>query len=125
MAHLLISHPVAPSAPRNGCLTTEGIDTWDLNVDTVSGAVTLHGKVASEAAKDKAETVAKGIEGVASVKNVLQVVPAPDRKIVDLATGNTHRLETAPPRRGAAPVGGMYGRNQLGCPERQVAAAQG
>ena len=125
VAHLLISHPVAPSAPRNGCLTTEGIDTWDLNVDTVSGAVTLHGKVASEAAKDKAETVAKGIEGVASVKNVLQVVPAPDRKIVDLATGNTHRLETAPPRRGAAPVGGMYGRNQLGCPERQVAAAQG
>ena len=29
-------------------MTTEGIDTWDLNVDTVSGAVTLHGKVASE-----------------------------------------------------------------------------
>jgi hyperosmotically inducible protein len=49
----------------------------------VSGAVTLHGKVASEAAKQKAESVAKGIEGVTSVKNVLQVVPAPDRKIVD------------------------------------------
>ena len=24
-------------------MTTEGIDTWDLNVDTVSGGVTLHG----------------------------------------------------------------------------------
>ena len=64
-------------------MTTEGVDTWDLNVDTVSGAVTLHGKVASEAAKEKAESVAKGIEGVTSVKNVLQVVAKPDRKIVD------------------------------------------
>ena len=64
-------------------MTTEGIDTWDLNVDTVSGGVTLHGKVASEAAKQKAESVAKSIEGVTSVKNVLQVVPTPDRKIVD------------------------------------------
>ena len=26
-------------------MTTEGIDTWDLNVDTVNGVVTLHGKV--------------------------------------------------------------------------------
>ena len=64
-------------------MTTEGIDTWDLNVDTVSGGVTLHGKVASDAAKEKADTVAKGIEGVASVKNLLQVVPKPDRKVVD------------------------------------------
>ena len=64
-------------------MTTEGIDTWDLNVDTVSGGVTLHGKVASEAAKEKAATVAKGIEGVTSVKNLLQVVPKPDRKVVD------------------------------------------
>jgi hyperosmotically inducible periplasmic protein len=66
-------------------MTTEGVDTWDLNVDTVKGAVTLHGKVATEAAKEKAESVAKGIEGVTSVKNVLQVVPSPDRKIVDKA----------------------------------------
>jgi hyperosmotically inducible protein len=64
-------------------MTTEGIDTWDLNVDTVSGAVTLHGKVASEAAKEKAATVAKGIEGVTTVKNLLQVVPKPERKVVD------------------------------------------
>ena len=40
-------------------MTTEGIDTWDLNVDTVNGVVTLHGKVASDAAKEKAETVAQ------------------------------------------------------------------
>jgi len=64
-------------------MTTEGIDTWDLNVDTVNGMVTLHGKVATEAAKEKAESVTKGIEGVKTVKNVLQVVPKPDRKVVD------------------------------------------
>lgn len=64
-------------------LTTEGIDTWDLNVDTTAGAVTLHGKVASEEAKKKAETVAAGIEGAKSVKNLLQVVPKPSRDAVE------------------------------------------
>jgi hyperosmotically inducible periplasmic protein len=63
-------------------MTTEGIDTWDLNVDTVSGVVTLHGKVATDAAKQKAETVAQGIEGVKSIKNLLQVVPKPQREAV-------------------------------------------
>lgn len=64
-------------------MTTEGIDTWDLNVDTTGGAVTLHGKVANEAAKKKAETVAAGIEGAKSVKNLLQVVPKPNREAVE------------------------------------------
>jgi hyperosmotically inducible protein len=63
-------------------LTTEGIDTSDLNVDTVTGVVTLHGKVASEAAKEKAEEVAKSIEGAKSVKNLLQIVPKPQRDAV-------------------------------------------
>jgi hyperosmotically inducible periplasmic protein len=63
-------------------MTTEGVDTWDLNVDTVNGVVTLHGKVASEAAKRKAETVAQGIEGAKSVKNLLQIVPKPEREAV-------------------------------------------
>ena len=64
-------------------MTTEGVDSWDLNVDTNQGAVTLHGKVASEAAKKKAETVASGIEGAKSVKNLLQVVPKPNRDGVE------------------------------------------
>ncbi|MBK5297009.1 MAG: BON domain-containing protein [Vicinamibacteria bacterium] len=64
-------------------LTADGIDTWDLNVDTTNGAVTLHGKVASEDAKKKAETVAAGIEGTKSVKNLLQVVPKPNREALE------------------------------------------
>jgi osmotically-inducible protein OsmY len=46
-----------------------------LNVDTVNGAVTLHGKVASAAAKQKAADVAQSIVGVKTVSNLLQVVP--------------------------------------------------
>jgi hyperosmotically inducible protein len=64
-------------------MTTEGVDTWDLNVDTVNGVVTLHGKVASDEAKQKAESVAQGIEGVKSVKDLLQIVPKPQRSAVD------------------------------------------
>ena len=64
-------------------MTTEGVDTWDLNVDTSKGAVTLHGKVASDAAKKKAETVASGIEGAKTVKNLLQVVPKANREAVE------------------------------------------
>ena len=64
---------------RLALMTTDGVDTWDLNVDTRDGAVTLHGKVATDAAKKKAETVASGIEGAKSVKNLLQVVPKPNR----------------------------------------------
>ncbi len=44
-------------------MTTGGVSTQDLNIDTVNGVVTLHGKVATEAAKTKAESVARGIDG--------------------------------------------------------------
>lgn len=64
-------------------MTADNVDTRDLNVDTKDGAVTLHGKVESDAAKAKAEQVAKGIEGVKAVKNLLQVVPDNTRDAVE------------------------------------------
>ena len=64
-------------------MTTEGVSTSDLNVDTVNGVVTLHGKVATEAEKAKAEDVARGIEGAKQVKNLLQVVPNSQRAVVE------------------------------------------
>ena len=64
-------------------MTTEGISTKSLNVDTVKGVVTLHGMVATEAQKAKAETVARGIEGAKDVKNLLQVVPDAQRAVVE------------------------------------------
>jgi hyperosmotically inducible protein len=76
-------------------MTTDNVDTWDLNVDTKNGEVTLHGKVATEAAKAKAEQVAKGIEGTKSVKNLLQVVPKNTRDAVedtdDVIKGNVEK----------------------------------
>ena len=64
-------------------LTADGVDTSDLNVDTVDGIVTLHGKVHSEQAKAKAQSIATSIDGVKQVKNVLQVVPETARDTVD------------------------------------------
>jgi len=45
----------------------------NINVDAKSGAVTLTGTVTSEAEKAKAETIAKGVDGVKSVVNSLKV----------------------------------------------------
>jgi osmotically-inducible protein OsmY len=66
-------------------MTTEGISTQDLNVDTVNGIVTLHGKVSTEAERPKAEKVARDIDGAKDVKNLLQVVPSAQRAVVERA----------------------------------------
>ncbi len=63
-------------------LTTEGVHATDVNVDTVNGQVTLHGKVQSAEEKDKAQAVAKNIAGVQGVRNLLQVVPPERQKAV-------------------------------------------
>ncbi len=54
-----------------------------INVETQNGVVHLRGKVDSAEAKAAAEDVAKGIDGVKSVKNDLQVVSPSARKAVD------------------------------------------
>ena len=55
----------------------------DVRVETMGGQVYLRGKVDSAEAKMAAEEIAKGIEGVKSVKNDLQVVPQTARKTVE------------------------------------------
>ena len=65
---------------RIALMTTEGIDTWDLDVDTNAGVVTLHGKVETAAAKSAAERETRRLDGVKEVKNLLQVVPRPARE---------------------------------------------
>ena len=51
-----------------------------IDVETTNGQVMLRGKVDSEAALQAAESIAKGLEGVKSVKNDLEVIvpPAPE-----------------------------------------------
>src|SRR3954447_20070783 len=63
-------------------MTTEGIQTTHLDVDTVKGVVTLHGQVPAAAQKTKAAEVVRKLDGVKEVKNLLQVVPSAERKVV-------------------------------------------
>jgi hypothetical protein len=60
---------------RTALLTTSDLRESTINVDVVNDVVTLKGTVANAAQKTKAEQVAKGIDGVKSVKNELKVAP--------------------------------------------------
>ncbi|UKR52196.1 BON domain-containing protein [Xanthomonas fragariae] len=58
-------------------LATNNVSGTDVKVETKNGIVTLTGAVATQAEHDKAVAVAKGIEGVKSVKSIgLKVNPA-------------------------------------------------
>jgi hyperosmotically inducible periplasmic protein len=66
-------------------LTTDGVSGTAIHVDTVLGKVTLHGKVRSAEEKAKAESIAKKIDGVLDVRNLLQVVTPQRQKAVQLS----------------------------------------
>ena len=55
----------------------------EINVETTQGVVMIRGKVDSDAAKQAAEGIAKGIDGVKTVKNDLQVVAPAKREAID------------------------------------------
>lgn len=52
-------------------LAQKGLDSFDISVETVKGAVTLTGEVESSAQVALAEKVARDVEGVKSVNNKL------------------------------------------------------
>ena len=66
-------------------LTTEGVSGTAIHVDTILGKVTLHGKVPSADEKEKAESIARKIDGVLEVRNLLQVVTPERKKAVQLS----------------------------------------
>ncbi len=55
----------------------------EIMVESSQGAVMIRGKVDSDAAKQAAEGIAKGIDGVKTVKNELQVVAPSKREAID------------------------------------------
>jgi hyperosmotically inducible protein len=55
-------------------MTTEGVSSNAVNVDTVDGRVTLHGTVGSEQEKARAEQVTREIKGVTELRDMLVVV---------------------------------------------------
>jgi hyperosmotically inducible periplasmic protein len=64
-------------------LADDRVSGTDVRVNTQSGIVTLRGKVASADEKRVAEEVTRAVDGVSSVRNELQVVPAAERKVVN------------------------------------------
>jgi hyperosmotically inducible protein len=63
-------------------LTTDGFSVNGVNVDTIHGNVTIHGKVGTSADRSKAEKTVRDVTGVKTVKNLLQVVPSDVKKQV-------------------------------------------
>jgi hyperosmotically inducible periplasmic protein len=80
-------------------LTTAGIKSNALHVDTSDGDVTLFGKVSSGGQRDASERVVRSVEGVRSVRNLLQLVePAMLERVTqsdaDVRTRVTSKLTT-------------------------------
>jgi hyperosmotically inducible periplasmic protein len=63
--------------------TSEGVTATAINVDTVDGRVTLHGKVSSEAEKSRAGQVVAEIDGAREVRNLLEIVDSDVAEAVD------------------------------------------
>lgn len=66
-------------------MTTQGVSSNDVNVDTIDGRVTLHGTVGSEQEKASAEKAARGVEGVNELRDMLAVVAPAKQEAVDAA----------------------------------------
>ena len=62
-----------------------------INVDVDQAVVTLTGTVATAAQKARAETVAKSVDGVKSVKNMLKVAPSTNSNANANANANANR----------------------------------
>jgi hyperosmotically inducible periplasmic protein len=83
-------------------LTADDVPVTVINVDTVDGRVTLHGVVATDAEKANAETAARSIDGVRTVQNLLQVVPASRKEAVKVADAQLQKNVEAVLTRDAA-----------------------
>ncbi len=93
-AALLLVTPAFAEQPDDAWLTTKAktvlltddlVNGVGIHVDTFDAHVTLHGKVSSEAEKAQAEQRVRAIDGVVDVRNLLAVVPQPERKATAIA----------------------------------------
>jgi osmotically-inducible protein OsmY len=60
---------------KTAMLNDPGVGGLRIDVDTFKGAVTLSGRVKSQAEKDQAVALARRTPGVTEVKDALQVIP--------------------------------------------------
>ncbi len=89
-AKIAVSDSWITSKTKIALFADERVKGTQISVDTMKGGVVhLRGKVDSPEAKAAAAEIAKGIEGVQSVKNDLQVVAPSNRKMVDAKDEDT------------------------------------
>lgn len=69
-----VSDPWITTKVKMSLLTSDQVDGLDVNVDTTNGRVTLHGTVDSSAEKQAAAMLARDVDGVREVRNLVQVV---------------------------------------------------
>ncbi len=60
---------------KTAMLNDPGVGGLRIDVDTFKGVVTLSGRVKSQTERDQAVALARGISGVAEVKDAMQVLP--------------------------------------------------
>jgi hyperosmotically inducible periplasmic protein len=82
-AKTMVTDSWVTSKTKISLFADERVKGSQITVDTAEGVVHLRGKVDSAEAKSAASDIAKGIEGVKSVKNDLQVVTPAARQAVD------------------------------------------
>jgi hyperosmotically inducible protein len=80
---------------RIALLTADGAGRTAVKVDTEHGRVTLHGKVSTEAQKDTAERVVGSLEGVRSVRNLVEVVPEASKEAVKASDSDVKKAVEA------------------------------
>ena len=68
-----VDDSVITSKVKSAFLTAEDLKSFDIGVETFKGTVQLSGFVKSQQQVDKAGQIARGVEGVKSVKNDLIV----------------------------------------------------
>lgn len=84
LAGLALAGAAAAASVSDAWITTKlkaslvaapDVSAIDVDVDTRGGRVTLHGMASTEAERMRAEAIARQVDGVREVRNLLQVVP--------------------------------------------------
>jgi hyperosmotically inducible protein len=70
-----VSDSAVTAKVKTALLADDNVKGLKIDVDTSGGVVTLNGTADSQANMTKAQTIARGIEGVKSVENKLTVKP--------------------------------------------------
>lgn len=89
------SDPWLTTKVKVSLLTAENVDGLEIDVDTVDARVTLHGKASSSAERAEAEKLARQVEGVREVRNLIQVVADADEEAVSVLDDDLEKRVTA------------------------------